>query len=129
MNFNFFERDALPTPAVSTELAASLVRERYGVDGTVTELGSQQDANFLVDVAPGRFVAKVSNPAFAAADLAAQDLAAAHVARREPDIRVPSAVPGIDGATVQPVALDGLSTAMRLVTFVDGEVLSTCRYL
>jgi 4-aminobutyrate aminotransferase-like enzyme/Ser/Thr protein kinase RdoA (MazF antagonist) len=127
--FNFFEHDALPAPKVSVDGAAALVREHYGIDGTATELGSQQDANFLIDAPAGRFVLKVSNPAFTAADLRAQELAAAHVARCEPDIRVPVAIPGLDGATVQPVALNGLSTAMRLDTFVDGVMLSAGGYL
>ena len=127
--FNFFEQEALPAPAISAEQAERFARERYGVEGAATELGSQQDANFLIDGPAGKYVLKVSNPAFTAADLTAQDLAAAHVAACEPGVRVPVAVPGGDGASVQPVSLEGLSTSMRLVTFLDGEILSACRYL
>ncbi len=127
--FNFFEQEALPAPEISAAQAERFARERYGVEGVATELGSQQDANFLIDGPTGKYVLKVSNPAFAAADLAAQDLAAAHVAAREPGIRVPAAVPGSDGVSVQPVSLGGRSTSMRLVTFLDGEVLSAGRFL
>jgi len=127
--FNFFEQEALPTPQISAAQAEALVRERFGIDGVASELGSQQDANFRIQSPSGSFVLKVSNPAFTAADLDAQDRAAAHVAKHESDILVPLPVTGIDGATIQPVALDGRSTAARLVTYVEGDVLSLSQYL
>lgn len=127
--FDFFEQEALPAPEIPAARAELYARERYGVDGTATELGSQQDANFLIEAPTGRYVLKVSNPAFTAADLTAQDLAAAHVAACESGVRVPSPVPGRDGRSVQPVSLGERSTVMRLVTFLDGEVLSAARYL
>jgi 4-aminobutyrate aminotransferase-like enzyme/Ser/Thr protein kinase RdoA (MazF antagonist) len=124
--FNFFDRGALAAPAFTTAAAEALVRERYGIDGLATELGSQQDANFRIVSPADTFVLKVSNPAFTAEDLDAQDKAAAHVARSV-DILVPAPVPGIDGRTIQPVG--GLSTVARLVTFIEGEPLSDSRYL
>jgi 4-aminobutyrate aminotransferase-like enzyme/Ser/Thr protein kinase RdoA (MazF antagonist) len=127
--FNFFEQTALPGPEITVAQAAQYVRETYGIEGEVTNLGSQQDANFLVDAAAAKYVLKVSNAAFSREDLAAQDLAAAHVAWHEPDIQVPVAVPGPDGSTVQPVSLGGRPTYARLVTFVPGDVLSDSRYL
>ncbi|WP_432875201.1 aminotransferase [Kribbella sp. CA-245084] len=127
-HFDFFEEAALPAPEITLTQAAEYVRATYGIDGDVTELGSQQDANFLID-ADARYVLKVSNAAFTREDLAAQDLAAAQVARLEPDIQVPVAIPGPDGSTVQPVALGDQSTYVRLVTFVAGDVLSDSSYL
>jgi 4-aminobutyrate aminotransferase-like enzyme/Ser/Thr protein kinase RdoA (MazF antagonist) len=128
-SFNFFEQEALPAPELSAADARLLVLQRYGIEGSATELGSQQDANFLIDALSGRYVLKVSNPVFSPAEIAAQDLVAAHLAACEPDLRIPEAVRGVDGATIQPVSLDGRSTVMRLVTFVEGEVLSASRYL
>ncbi len=126
--FNFFEQVALAAPELTAAAAETLVREHYGIDGAATALGSQQDANFHVVSAAGTFVLKVSNPAFTADDLDAQDRAAAHVARCT-DIRVPSPVPGVDGRPIQPVTLDGRSTVARLVTFIEGDALSTGGYL
>jgi 4-aminobutyrate aminotransferase-like enzyme/Ser/Thr protein kinase RdoA (MazF antagonist) len=126
--FNFFDREALAAPAVSTAEAEDLVRERYGIDGAATELGSQQDANFRIVSPAGEFVLKVSNPAFTADDLDAQDRAAAHVARSV-EVLVPTPVAGVDGRTVQPVTVDGRSTVARLVTYIDGESLSAGAYL
>jgi 4-aminobutyrate aminotransferase-like enzyme/Ser/Thr protein kinase RdoA (MazF antagonist) len=97
-SFDFFEQGALPAPEIPAARAELLARERYGVDGAATELGSQQDANFLIDAPGGRYVLKVSNP-------------------------------GRDGRPVQPVSLGERTGAMRLVTFLDGEVLSEARYL
>ena len=126
--FNFFENAALAAPAFSTGQAENLVRERYGLDGVATVLGSQQDANFRIVSPAGTFVLKVSNPAFGADDLEAQDQAAAHVARCS-GIRVPSPVPGVDGRVIQPVTLASGSTVARLVTYIDGKPLGTGAYL
>lgn len=128
-SFNFFEQESLPIPEISVAQARQFVRETYGIEGTVIELGSQQDANFLVDAPAGKYVLKVSNAAFTHADLDAQDQAAAQVARQEPDIQVPTALPGLDGSTVQPVLLGDRPTHARLVTFVAGDVLSAGQYL
>ena len=128
-SFSFFERGALPSPEISSAEAEELARVRFGVHGRATELGSQQDANFRIDAGDGSYVLKVSNPAFGAADLGAQDRAAAHVAGVEPDILVPQPVPGLDGATLQPVIAGGQPTTARLVRYVEGRMLSESAYL
>ena len=122
--FELAEQDALTSAA----LAAAERQARW--PGALrhrrrapTELGSQQDANFRIASDAGTFVLKVSNPAFAAEDLDAQDQAAAHVAEHT-GIAVPVPVPGTDGRTIQPVQLGDQSTVARLVTYVDGDVLS-----
>src|SRR5262245_47251998 len=126
--FNFFEREALAAPEFTAAQAEIVVRERYGIDGAATALGSQQDANFRIVAPEGVFVLKVSNPVFTASDLDAQDRAAAHVARCC-GIRVPAPVPGIDGRPIQPVTPAGWSTLARLLTYIEGDTLSTSRYL
>src|ERR1700741_1429313 len=124
--FNFFDQESLAAPELATGPAEAWVRERYGIDCVAAELGSQQDANFRITSPAGTFVLKVSNPAFTADDLDAQDRAAEHVARCT-ELRVPWAVAGVHGRLTQPV--DELSTVARLVTYLDGEPLSTARYL
>ena len=126
--FNFFDQEVLATPKFTAAAAEALVRDRYGIEGVATELGSQQDANFRIAAPGGDYVLKVSNPAFTAEDLDAQDQAAAHVAGCF-EIRVPAPVPGTDGRTTQPVTADGQSTVARLVTFIEGESLSASTYL
>ena len=126
--FNFFDQVALAAPEFAAAEAEKLVRERYGIAGTATELGSQQDANFRIEATTGTFVLKVSNPAFTADDLDAQDRAAAHVARSA-QLLAPTAVAGLDGNTIQPVKAGGLSTVARLVTYLEGDSLSVSGYL
>ena len=127
--FDFFTQTALPSPDISAAQAGRFVQERYGIEGVVTELGSQQDANFLIEAPAGKYVLKVSNPAFTVEDLAAQDAAAAHVAHCEPGIRVPVGLAGRDGLPIQQLTLGSETTAARLVTFVEGNILSAHRYL
>ncbi len=128
-SFDFFTQTALPTPDISAAQAGRFVQERYGIDGVVTELGSQQDANFLIEAPSGKYVLKVSNPAFTVEDLAAQDAAAAHVAHCEPGIHVPVGLAGRDGLPIQQLTLGSGTTAARLVTFVEGNILSAHQYL
>ena len=76
MAFDFFATGELPAPGLSIAEAGRVLRE-LGADGDLTELGSQQDQNFLV-TADGRpaGVLKLANPAFPTQDSEAQDAAA-----------------------------------------------------
>lgn len=126
--FSFLDHGSLPTPKVTLEQAQSLLH-LFGIDGSVEELGSQQDANFRVRAEAGTFVLKISNPAFSLADLGAQEAAAQCVARSWPNIQVSVGVPDPEGKEILEVGLDGQRLLVRLLTFVDGEMLSRCNYL
>ncbi|WP_042364121.1 hypothetical protein, partial [Streptacidiphilus neutrinimicus] len=65
MPIDFFAHEALPAPQVGAEQARRIAAG-LGLDGPVEELGSQQDANFLVRGENGAAVAvlKIANPAF-----------------------------------------------------------------
>lgn len=57
------QRWRLARPAVEAEEAARIVAEQFGVDGRVSELGSQQDRNFRVDPESGAgLLFKVNHP-------------------------------------------------------------------
>ncbi|MDH2445179.1 aminotransferase [Amnibacterium sp. CER49] len=114
------EFGGLARPAVSLEQAQGLAESLFGVRGRVSELGSQQDRNFLIEAERGRFLLKVSNPAFPARELEAQDVAmrALHAA----DIPAPEPVMPLAGGTAA-VDVDGRTCVVRLLTFVDGEPL------
>ncbi|GAA2883391.1 aminotransferase [Streptosporangium fragile] len=128
--FDFFETAGLPTPKIGVGQARDLARELFGVDGDAEELGSQQDANFLVTTAGGaRHVLKVANPVFGRVELLAQDAAAAHVADREPGLLTPRARPGADGETVQRAVLGDQELHIRLLDYLDGRTLSGRGYL
>ena len=52
-------RASLPCPQVSPDQAASLLERHYGMSGVLQALGSQQDLNYKIDNAQGRFVLKI----------------------------------------------------------------------
>ena len=129
MHHDFLLAPDLARPELSPELAQAVAARHFGVVGEVRELGSQQDRNFEIRGPRGRFVLKVANPAFADAELAAQDAALAHLGVRAPDLLVPRSVPAGDGGTV--VAFDGPTGPLRarLLTYVDGFPLAEQAHL
>ena len=98
--FDFFARPELPSPTLGIEEVVRLMDEVFGLRCTITELGSQQDQNFVVsgteNVAPIG-VLKLSNPVFSEPEIDLQDLAARTVAEREPALRFPQVVAGTRG--------------------------------
>jgi 4-aminobutyrate aminotransferase-like enzyme/Ser/Thr protein kinase RdoA (MazF antagonist) len=128
-SFDFFEADGLPTPAVTAGQARDTAQALFGIDGSVRELGSQQDVNFLITCQEGaRHVLKFSNPAFTSMELLAQDEAVAHVAART-DALLPHSRRGTDGLTVQQTTIGGQRLHVRLLDYLDGQPLSSRRYL
>lgn len=113
--------------------AQCIARERFGVDATATELGSNQDANFLLrdDAGEAIGVLKVANPAFSRTELQAQDAAAAFIDAGEGLRTATNIAP--DGTT--PIAeIDGESSDserlyVRLIRFLSGGTLSGEGYL
>ena len=112
----------LPRPRLTLDQAAELARARFGVTGTVTELGSHQDRNFRIHTDAATCVLKVSNPAIAPIELEAQNAALAHL--RALGLDLPAALQGIDGGEIQRVTIDGQTLDLRLLTYVDGHPLT-----
>src|SRR3954452_15655047 len=98
--FDFLAHHELPTPTLELDEVRRLMDETFGMACHVTELGSQQDQNFVVsdtENAAPIGVLKLSNPAFSEAEIELQDLAAKTVAEREPAVRTPQVVAGPRG--------------------------------
>jgi 4-aminobutyrate aminotransferase-like enzyme/Ser/Thr protein kinase RdoA (MazF antagonist) len=123
-----FAGHELHSPRFALEDARELARERFGVDGTATELGSHQDQNVLVDSASGRFVLKISNAAFGEAELDLQNRAMVHLAERLP-LELPRPCQTLDGSEIVSVERDGVTYLLRLVTFIEGEPLIDTQHL
>lgn len=117
----------LARPEVTPEQARDLGERLLGVSGTITELGSQQDRNFLIEGPDGRRLLKVSNAAFSGDEAAAQNAAMRAVAAG--GIACPVPVPAADGREQAEVELGGRPHVVRLLTFVDGTPLIDFRYL
>ncbi|MFJ3491577.1 aminotransferase [Leifsonia aquatica] len=121
-NSDFLDQPSLPRPDITPSEAAAIASGRFGLSGAVTELGSQQDRNFLVDTGDSRFVLKIANPVFTADELLAQN--AALTALADSGIRVPAVVPSVDGAELVAADVRGVELHARVLTFLDGEPLT-----
>lgn len=111
----------LARPGVTADRAAEVAREHWGLTGTIRELGSQQDRNYLVE-GERRVVLKVVNPATDPVHVDAQlrglrELAAA-------GLTVPLPVPTVDGRDVATVDVGDASLQAYVLTFVEGTPLA-----
>ncbi|WP_216587487.1 aminotransferase [Streptomyces brasiliscabiei] len=116
-------------PSVDEAELTALLATRFGVRGTLKDLGSQQDRNYRVRTDAGDHVLKLANPATDPAGLDAQTAAVEHLAALLPGVRLPRARAGVDGAAVQWLTAGGVELACRLLDFVPGEPIMDSRYL
>ncbi|MDQ1539433.1 MAG: hypothetical protein QOH29_159, partial [Actinomycetota bacterium] len=120
--FNFLEQPELPAPQVTDAQAEHLLLKYYGINARAESLGSQQDKNFLVLDSDDRpfAVLKVANPAFTAAELAAQDAAAELIAGEEPTLRVAVPLPNLAGESC--TAVTGLLEISPVASLAPGDI-------
>ena len=76
------DRMELPRPDVTPEEALSIFETHYGLSGTISELGSQQDRNYRLDTGNGRFVLKICHMAYETLELEAQNASLARQLER-----------------------------------------------
>ena len=107
-------------------MQAERVAALLGLTVRAQPLGSQQDSNFLLaDGGSVLGVLKIANPAFSAAEIEAQDAAAAHIAAARPDLRVATVTHG-----PAEVPVDGRRALARVLRFLPGGTLAGAgRYL
>jgi Ser/Thr protein kinase RdoA (MazF antagonist) len=113
-----------PPPSLAAEDIQRLLRECYGVDGTLSPLVSERDQNFRVDIdnGPG-FVAKIANIGEATDVTDFQVEALRHLERAGCPVTVPKVIPALDGQFVTSVVSGNDCYRMRLVTWVAGAPL------
>ncbi|WP_329282149.1 aminotransferase [Streptomyces sp. NBC_01451] len=116
-------------PSVDEADLTTLLAERFGVRGTLKDLGSQQDRNYRVRTETGDYVLKLANPASDPALLYAQGAAVDRLTAVLPGLRLPRALAGVDGSAVQWLTVDGAALACRLLEYVPGEPIMDSRYL
>ncbi|MGH1526026.1 aminotransferase [Leifsonia sp. L25] len=121
-NSDFLAQPSLPRPEVGADDAAAVAEHAFGLIGQVTELGSNQDRNFLVDTGTHRYVLKIANPVFAVEELHAQNAALTLLAGA--DARIPSVLAARDGGEVAAVEVRGTILHARVLSFLDGEPLT-----
>ncbi|MBL3677920.1 aminotransferase [Leucobacter chromiireducens] len=94
------QTSGLVRPDVSPEDAVTIARECYGLTADATELGSNQDRNFLLTEPDGtRSVLRIDNPVFTDGERDGQHAALA--AYQAAGVPVAEVLPGTDGAQTQ----------------------------
>ena len=128
--FDFFATGELPAPSVSRELAERWAEDVFGLTVRAVDLGSQQDANFLLLDTSGTgegvpvAVMKISNAAFGRDVVEDQDRAAEWIANSPAGLRASTRV----GDITLLEAPSG-SHIVRLLRFLDGGTLHGSGFL
>ena len=113
----------LVRPAVTEADAVLIARECYGIEVSATELGSNQDRNFLLEEPGGpRSVLRIDHPVFEDRERAAQH--AAIEAYRAAGVPVAGVIPGPDGELTQRWG----GFAVRRSEFAAGEPMVDLGY-
>ena len=118
-----------PATPVSPAEAEVIAREVFGIEGTATPLGSNQETNLRVHAGERSYVLKIANPAFGAGVLDLQNSAMQQVGRARTGLAVPLPVASRDGGHLAVVPIGGVDHHVRLLTFVEGEMFSDAGYL
>ena len=114
----------LVRPAVTEHEAETIARDLFGVTVRASELGSNQDRNFVLEESNGtRSVLRIDHPVFS--DDAREAQHAALEAYRLAGVRVPAMLAGVDGNLTQ----RWKGYAARRSEFVEGASLVDCGYL
>ncbi|MDR6971216.1 aminotransferase [Leifsonia shinshuensis] len=121
-NFDFLTQPALPRPDVTADDAVAIAAERFGLQGRIIELGSNQDRNFRVDTGDARYVLKLANPVFSADELRAQNAALA--ALTGSGIRIPEVIATLDDQELVEVDVRGVTLLARVLRYLDGDPLT-----
>jgi 4-aminobutyrate aminotransferase-like enzyme/Ser/Thr protein kinase RdoA (MazF antagonist) len=121
------QRSGLPSPSLSEAQAHALLQTHYGLDGDLSALGSQQDLNFRVDAAQGRFVLKACHGSYAQVELQAQHAALAYL--REQGLPVPAVQAAQSGESLLAVDIDGQPLRVRLLDYIDGQPLTRLAHM
>ncbi|MCH8955851.1 aminotransferase class III-fold pyridoxal phosphate-dependent enzyme [candidate division KSB1 bacterium] len=113
-NPNFSERDAV-----------KIVREKFDLVATVSQLPSELDQNFLVKDKTGRkFVLKIGNAEEQKETLDFQNKVMEFLAKNNPPIVCPQIVPSISGEKITTVSgADGFPHYVRLLAYIPGQRL------
>ena len=117
---------ASPPPALGAEAARQILRDGFGVTGSLAALAGERDQNFRVDTADGqRFLFKISNPADTRPILDMQTAALRHIEQVDPGLPVMRVIPGTSGEPWTEVpGPDGRVYPVRLFTFLPGHTMA-----
>ncbi len=108
-------------PRFSLETAHAILRDLYGIDGTVSLLPSERDQNFRVDSGEGRgYVLKIANRAEIRAMLEAENAA---IERAAASGVCPMVIAAVDGSHI--IEFEG--HLVRLITLLPGQAMGALK--
>ena len=119
--------ESIPSFTPAEALAAAHLE--YGIAGDISPLPSERDQNYLIsDAHGGKFVLKIANLTDTRELLDLQNRALRHVATWVVDCRVQRSVDSLRGSDITTIRniRSGSEHNMRLLTWIDGEVLAKC---
>ena len=116
-------------PDFSTEEAARIARESFGISGEVRPLPGERDQNFHITGAGGaEYVLKIANIAEEESVLDLQNRAMEHLAVSAPSVQTSRLCRSQSGdAIVRVLNRDGDLHLVRLLTYVPGKLLALVR--
>ena len=113
-----------PKPAFTPGEAQRLLKRDYGIEGTLKELVSERDQNFLVEAGSASFVLKIANAVEDEGFLALQNAAMQHVAVTDPTLGLQRVIPSGAGADITHWEHGASRHAVRLLTYLPGDLYS-----
>ena len=119
--------ESIPSFTQAEALAAA--QRDFGIVGEISVLPSERDQNFLIAREGGeKFVLKIANAYDTAELLDFQNQAMRRVQMSAPGCRVQRIVCSLQGTDIVRIrhAAGGVDHCLRLLTWVDGEVLARC---
>ena len=115
-------------PSASKADAERIAMQEFGINGRSKLLVSERDQNFRLDTESGlRYTLKISNPAEQEMVVDSQNRALLHVANRDASIPLPRVIPNSDGHLHCHAEIDGRTHIIRMLSWLDGEVLGDAR--
>ncbi len=117
-----------PCPAID-EVQLAHAAAAWGGFASLTEVGSQQDRNYIAERSDQRYVLKVSHHGVSASELDAQNQVAEHLAQRLLNDDVSTVVAATDGRLMVPITTDAGTSWARLLRFLPGGNLTERRHL
>jgi 4-aminobutyrate aminotransferase-like enzyme/Ser/Thr protein kinase RdoA (MazF antagonist) len=116
-----------PKPNLAENTVCELLLRDYGIVGTLKELVSERDQNFLVTTADAQYVLKIANVAEERHFLELQNATLKHCARVDPALGVPKLILSKRKSDlVDWTASDGVH-AVRLLTYLPGKLFSSAK--
>jgi len=118
-------------PLFSGEVVWKFVRDLYGIDGTMESLPAEWDQNFRLDGGQeGTFVVKIANQGHRTEVLEFQNAVLNQLSQSWSSGESPRVMESLSGESISTISdSDGVPFRMRVLTYIQGQPLSTAHPL